>query len=207
MVRTTHVRAGLSLLATLLLIASPLRGQGGLGRVTDLRNSSHLGVGYVASIPEMFLGFTALGLTPGVLGGAGLLADVKFSSSSPSQETYYDPRITVARAENQFGDFLVQEESTWLAVDLALVYAVTPELALYAGAGYSKEQHYREYYDDSLTRGLAGFYWIPDPAASGNRVNALGGALLRAGRHVLFQVGVEARPRGADVGVMLTLPR
>lgn len=173
--------------------------------VPQLRNSSYLGVGYVASIPEAFVGFTVLALTPKVLGGAGLYADVKLTPTSP-RDPYFDPNITVDQAQNQFGDFLVDQRSTWLTVNLAAVYAATPELAIYGGAGYSRERHYREYYDNSKTRGLFGFYWIADPAASGNRVNALGGLLLRAGEHILFQVGGESQPRGADVGVMFTLP-
>lgn len=206
MVKTRVVRTIASVIAFVLLTALPLRAQR-RPWVSDLRNSSHIGLGYVASIPETFIGFSALGLTPGLLGGAGLYADVKLSSGSPSHETYYDPTVTVTQAQNQFGDFLVEQQSDWLTVDLALAYAVTRELALYAGAGYSREHHYQEYFDDSQTRGLAGFYWIPDPAGSGNRVNGLGGALLRAGRYVLFQAGIEARPRGATVGVMFTLPR
>jgi hypothetical protein len=191
------------LLAALALSPSGLQAQ----RVTDLRNSSHLGVGYAASIPEAFVGFTALVLSPKVLGGAGLYADVKFTSSSPRRESYFDSTISVSQAQNLYGDFLVEEKSTWMIVDLALAYTVTPELALYAGAGYSNEHHYQEYFDDSQTRGLGGFYWIPDPAGSGNRINWLGGALLRVEQYVLFQAGIEAKPRGATVGVMFTLPR
>ena len=199
----------------LLLTPSALGAQGGRPPVSDLRNTSHIGVGYVASIPEMFIGFTALVLSPSVLGGAGLYADVKLSSSSPGSDPYLDPAITVDQAENQFGDFLFEEDSGWLTVNLAVAYALTRELAVYAGGGYTRERHYRQYYDDSQTRGLQGFYWITDPAGSGNRVNALGGLLLRAGRHLVFQMGLEAQARavsdwrvwGADVGLMFTLPR
>jgi hypothetical protein len=118
----------------------------------------------------------------------------------------YDPTITVDQADNQFADQLYLEQSAWLSVNLALVYAVTPELAVYAGGGYSRERHYRQYFDATETRGLAGFYWIRDPAASGNRLNGMGGILLRAGRYLAFQMGVGARPPGVDVGMMLTLP-
>ncbi len=207
MVTTGYGRVTLGVMVgTLLFSHSVLRAQAGR-RVPDLRNSSYIGVGYVASVPEMAAGVSLLGLTPRVLGGAGLYADVKFAPTSPGSDPYYDPTITVAQADNQFGDQLFSQSSTWMAVDLALLYAATRELGVYAGAGYSKERHYRQYFDDSQTRGLAGFYWIADPAASGNRVNALGGFLLRAGRYVLFQMGVEAQPRGATVGVTLTLPR
>ena len=174
--------------------------------VPGLRNAPHFGIGYVGNIPDAIAGGAVLLTTPKLLRGAGLYADVKFTPTSPAGTEEYDPTITVDQAANQFADLLFLEESAWVAVDLALVYAVTGELGVYAGAGYSKERHYRQYYDESQNRGLLGFYWIPDPAESGNRVNFLGGVLLRAGRHVIFQAGLEAQPRGADVGVMITLP-
>lgn len=193
------------LLGVLAMPVSAARAQVLYG-VPHLRNSSYVGVGYVASIPYAHVGFDLLTLTPKVLGGAGLYADVKFTPSSPSHEPYYDPTITVDQAQNQFGDFLVEQRSVWVSANLAVVYAVTKELAVYAGAGYSTEHHYQEYHDDTETRGLQGFYWIPDPAASGHRVNALGGVFLRASRYMLFQAGVGARPRGAEAGVTFTLP-
>ena len=196
-------------LAGVVALVIPLSVGQAQGRyhVPDLHNSSYLGVGYVASIPYAFVGASALGLSRNILGGAGVYADVKFSATSPSRESYYDPNTTVDQAQNQYGDFLLDERSAWLTMNLALVYAVTPELGVYGGAGYSREHHYREYFDASQTRGLAGFYWVADTAASGNRVNALGGLLLRAGRHILFQVGLEAHPQGADVGAIIALPR
>lgn len=190
----------------LLASASPAAGQSLYGEA-HLRNSSYVGLGYVASLPELFVGFSALRISRGILGGAGLYADVKFSTTSPANEPYYDPAITVDQAENQFGDFLTEEKSTWFAVDLALVYAVTRELALYAGGGYAREHHYREYFDAGQNRGLAGFYWIPDSNASGDRIRAVGGILVRATSNVAFQAGLDAQPMGAAVGVVFMLPK
>jgi hypothetical protein len=175
-------------------------------RVPEFRNTPYVGVGYVASIPDAFAGGAVLVLTPKVLGGAGLYADFKFTPSSPANAPEYDPTITVDQAANVFADRFFTEKSTWTTIDLALVYAVTPELAVYGGAGYAKERHYQEYFDASQTRGFDGFYWVDDPAVSGTRVNALGGVLLRAGRFLAFQMGVEAKPAGADVGVTIMLP-
>jgi hypothetical protein len=194
----------LMLASALLLPSAGLEAQRPL--VPDFKNSAYLGVGYVASVPHAFTGGALLALTPKVLGGAGLYADVKFSPSSPARAVEYDPTMTVDQAANQFADQLYLEQSAWLSVNLALVYVLTPEFGVYAGGGYSREHHYRQYFDATQSRGLEGFYWIPDPAASGNRVNALGGMLLRASRYLVFQMGVGARPAGADVGVMLMLP-
>jgi hypothetical protein len=173
--------------------------------VPDLRSSTTLGLGYVVSIPNTFIGFSTMLLTPKVLGGAGLYADVKFSHSSPKDDEFYVEGESVESAE-AYGDFFLKGESEWLSVNLALVYAVTRELGLYAGGGYGRKRRYREYYDTTLNRGFEGFYWVYDEADSGNRVNALGGLLIRAATNFVIQIGGETRPAGATVGAMFTLP-
>lgn len=181
-----------------------LQGQGTGPGVGDLRAATYVGIGYVASVPTTFLGFSALVTTPRVLGGAGVYADVKLTTGSPGEDPFFLPGVSVADAEVSFGDLLYHEESDWVSVNLALVYAVTGEFAVYGGGGYSKREHYRQYFDDSQTRGELGFYWVADPDNSGTRVNVLGGALLRVTRFALFQLGVESQPLGVDVGLMLT---
>ena len=116
-------------------------------------------------------------------------------------DPYYVTDISVQQADAT--DLLFQEQSDWLSINFALVYALGRELALYGGAGYTRERRYREYFDNSQTRGQLGFYWISDSAASGNRVNLLGGAFFRLGRSIMFQTGVEAQPKGVTIGVML----
>jgi hypothetical protein len=204
----THVRALIALVLTLAgpsLPVTVLAAQAGRPVVAGLRSSPQLGLGYVANIPTTFLGFSALGLTPKLFGGAGLYADVKLTTSSPGDDPYYLPNVTVTDAEVTYGDMLYEEKSDWLTVNAAAVYAITQELAVYGGLGYAKKTHYRQYYDASQTRGNFGFYWISDPSASGTRVNALGGALMRITRHFVFQLGAESQPAGANVGVAITL--
>ncbi len=202
---TTNSRASITVLlalATLTLPGSEVRAQGQRPLIPDMRNSSRVGVGYVVNIPNTFVGFTALGMTPKLFGGAGVYADVKFTTSSTSSDPSYLSDVSVLQAETTFGDLLFQERSDWLSINFALVYAVGRELAVYGGAGYTREKHYREYHDDLQTRGEFGFYWVSDPEASGNRVNVLGGAFFRLGRSVMIQTGVEAQPKGATIGVM-----
>jgi hypothetical protein len=175
----------------------PLRG-------LDLKGSTHLGIGYVANIPTTFLGFSMLAVTPRVAGGAGVYADLKMTTDSPSDGRDYLPGVSVSDAEVTYGDIRFTEKSDWVSVNVGLIYAITREFAVYGGVGYSKEHHYRQYYDASQTRGEFGYYWIADPAASGTRINALGGAFIRLTSFALFQLGVEAQPLGADIGVVLT---
>lgn len=201
---TTNSHASLTVLLALATLTLPGREVRAQGRplVRDMRNSSRVGVGYVANIPKTFLGFTALGITPKLLGGAGVYADVKFTTGSRSNDPFYLSDVSVLQAEATFGDLLFREQSDWLSINFALVYAVSPELVVYGGAGYTREKHYIEYFDDAESRGELGFYWILDSGASGNRVNLLGGVFFRIGRSIMLQTGVEAQPTGATVGVM-----
>jgi hypothetical protein len=174
----------------------------------DFRNSSRVGVGYVANIPNTFLGFSALGLTERLFGGAGLYVDFKTTTSDLRSDPDFFPDLTVEDAEITFADQLYNEDSEWLSVNAALVYAVTGDFAIYGGAGYSRERHFREYYDDTVPpeRGEFGFYWVEDPEGSGNRVNVLGGVLFRLTKIALFQLGGETQPAGVSTGLLLTLP-
>lgn len=202
---TTNSRASITVLlalATLTLPGSEVRAQGQRPLIPDMRNSSRVGVGYVVNIPNTFVGFTALGMTPKLFGGAGMYADVKFTTSSTSSDPFFISNISVQQAETTLGDQFFRDKSDWLSINIALVYAVGPELAVYGGAGYTREKRYRMYFDDSQTRGELGFYWISDPAASSTLVNLLGGTFLRLRRSVMLQLGVEAQPKGATIGVM-----
>ena len=202
---TTNSRASITVLlalATLTLPVREVRAQGQRPLLADMRNSSRVGVGYVVNIPNTFVGFTALGMTPKLFGGAGVYADVKFTTSPTGSDPYFLSDISVLQAEGTFGDQFFREQSDWLSINFALVYALGREFTVYGGAGYTRERRYREYFDDSQTRGQLGFYWISDSGASGNRVNVLGGAFFRLGQAVMLQTGVEAQPTGATVGVM-----
>jgi hypothetical protein len=200
------LRASIALLALgcLSLVGGPLAAQG----APSLRNSSRIGVGYVANIPNTFLGFSALAMTYKLFGGAGLYVDFKTTTTDHRSDPDYYPGISVDSAALGLADLLYAEESEWLSVNAALVYAVTPDLALYGGAGYSRERHYQQYYDDRVPplHGEFGFYWIDDPEGSGDRVNVLGGVLFRLTKYALFQLGGEMQPPGVTVGVILALP-
>lgn len=204
MVRMLRATIALLALGCLTLTARPLAAQG----VQDLHNSSRVGVGYVANIPNTYLGFSVLGTTHKLFGGLGLYADFKTTTTDHTDDPDYYPGISVDSAAQGLADLLYTEESEWLSVNVALVYAVTPDLAVYGGAGYTREKHFQQYYDDReppLT-GEFGFYWIDDPENSGNRVNVLGGVLFRLTKFALFQLGGEMKPPGVSAGVILALP-
>lgn len=201
-----NVRLSVFLCVAVVGLMLPLSSLSGQRLDAHFKGGYQMGFGWVANVPTSYLGFSVMGLSP-ILGGAGLYADFKLTTGSPGNAADFLGNITPEEAELTFGDRLFSEESDWVTVDLALVYAITPELAVYGGAGYSDEKHYREYFDESETRGEFGFYWVADPGNTGTRVNLLGGALMRVNRFAAFQAGGQTQPRGVNVGVILTLLR
>jgi hypothetical protein len=71
--------------SALLLPSARLEAQRRRVVVPDLKNTAYLGLGYVANVPHAFAGGAVLAMSPGILGGAGLYADVKFSPSTPAR--------------------------------------------------------------------------------------------------------------------------
>lgn len=165
-----------------------------------------VGVGFVASAPHEFLGLSAHAVSPRVLGGLGIYVDAKMGNDSPRDEPDFDPDLTAEEVEDLYADQLFEERSDWRSVNVALVRPVLPELMVYAGAGYSDESRYRQYYDPGEDRGLQGFYWVEDPENSGGRMNLLAGAMFGVSQNVFIQFGVETRPRGVTVGASYSLP-
>lgn len=167
--------------------------------------SRFVSVGYVVDAPDQLVGF-GVSTVGSMWSGWGLYADVKFSVATPESEDNFTEARTASEAD-QLGDQRFSElESAWNTVNLALIRAVTHEVALYAGAGYSQETVYREYFDDQIERGIQGFYTVEDERQGGDTVNMLGGLLFRATRHLMFQFGGETAPAGFTAGVNLVFP-
>lgn len=166
----------------------------------------HFGAGFVVLAPHQYIGFSAQALTLR-MGGIGIYVDAKFDRTPPSKEQEFDPSLTADEAEDLFGDRLFTEEDSWQSVNVALIRPVIPELLLYLGAGYSSQEHYRQYYDQSGERGLEGLYWVEDPGRSGSKLNLLGGGFFRISQSLLVQFGVETKPRGVTVGAVYTVSR
>lgn len=205
---TLSARVSLATLSTLVATVASARSL--MAQVFEpagphLRNATYVGVGYVANIPNTFVGFSAIALTPSVLGGAGVYADVKLSYRRLKNDPYFLADVTPDQAE-LIGDFRFDEKDNYFSANVALVYAFRPEIGAYAGAGFTREERYVRYYDDSEILGEFGFYWVKDAAESGNRVNLLGGLFVRVGRHALLQVGLDGRPLGMAAGATLVFP-
>lgn len=163
------------------------------------------GVGYVANAPDLFAGGAAYMILP-VLGGLGLYVDAKFDTSSRSGEDSFEPGLTANQVDNEIGDDFQDDDTSWRSFNAAIIRPVTPSLMLYAGAGYAEESAYRQYRDETQTRGIGGLYWVESPDEDRTTVNVLAGMFLRMTRRLNAQFGVESAPRGFSVGLSVVLP-
>lgn len=163
--------------------------------------AGEIGVGYVANAPSQLFGVGAHFILP-ALGGIGLYVDAKVSATtSISSDPGFIADTTASEAVALWNDRFLRDEQEWYTLNVALMRPVTPELTVYAGAGYSRRTVYAEFQDISGERGTVGFYWVEDPPQSGPVVNVLAGGLLRMAEHVYAQLGFETAPKGMSVGV------
>jgi hypothetical protein len=154
----------------------------------------------------MFLG-GSIAVFPGSLPGWGLYADVKLDVESPADDEGFIDSLTVEDVENDLGDAVFGQDGSWNSVNVAVVRAISPELAVYAGGGVGMRKEYRQYFDDDAELGISGLYWVEDAEVSGTYLNGMAGVMLRLTSAVTAQFGAEMSPPGFTVGLQLTLPR
>jgi hypothetical protein len=201
---TVSMRAFLATLfgAACSLLNSPFAEAQQATSPLDLRTAPYIGVGYVGTAPAVLTGIGATAL----LGGWGLTVDVQGNLETPRSERGFEENITPQQARSEFGDFFFRDRSAWRLVNVAVVRAVTSEIAVYAGAGLADEDAYIQFADPSATRGFGGYYWVHDEDASGVRTGLVGGLFFQAGRNLWFQLGGASAPAGARVGASYMIP-
>jgi len=168
----------------------------------DLRTETHLGVGYIATAPDVLVG----GGVTAMYRGWGFTLDLQGNLESPRSERGFEEEITPRQARSEFGDFFFRDRSAWRIANVGLIRAITSEVALYMGAGLADEDAYVQFADPTATRGFGGYYWVHDEEASGTRTNLLGGVFFQAGRNLWFQFGAASAPAGVRVGASYMLP-
>lgn len=168
----------------------------------DFASARYVGVGYVANAPDELFGAGAFVL---LRSGFGLYLDAKMSHDSPGRESHFLADMSLQTAE-ALGDTNLREKDAFRSFNAALLRRISGDAAAYLGAGLSRRTRYHEFEDETGGRGFGGFYWVREPEATKNQLNVLGGILIHAGRHVVFQFGLETEPSGATVGAALGLP-
>lgn len=179
-------------------MAAPARAQQGDAE------SARFGIGYVANAPELLAGGGAYVVLP-VMGGIGLYVDAKFDTTDPSDDDAFVASLTAREVDDEIGDEYRDQDASWRSFNAAVVRPVTPTLMLYAGLGYATETIYRQYYDETEVRGLAGYYWVAAPDEDRSTLNVLGGMFLRMTRRINAQVGAETAPAGGTFGLSIIL--
>lgn len=205
MLREKHAVLAAGLAALMVAGGSAaLAGQGYRGSGQDMGAGTHLGFGYVVNAPEQLVGFEVMAVgSPWA--GWGAFADAKFTHSSPSGEDIFMSGRTAAEALEMGDTPFGQPDEAWTTVNVGVVRAVGPEVALYAGGGYSQQTVYQEFQRQGEI-GADRFYIVEDVEASGDRVNLLGGFYFRAMRNLMFRLGAETAPAGFTAGVDFVLP-
>ena len=171
----------------------------------DAQWGSRAGLGYVVNAPNQYVGLSGHVLTT-VAGGLGFYVDGKITRPTIADDQFFDPSITAQFVDDNYGDVPLGDEEEYLSVNFALMRPLTPELLMYAGAGYTSRTVYVEYQDLTEGRGQSGFYWVEDPENAATGLNVLFGAFFKIGRNVSLQFGVESQPRGATVGASYSVP-
>lgn len=195
----------LAVAAALLAAASPAAAQAGVPGAEPRVFEPRFGIGYVMNMPNQFAGASAHVLT-GFWGGMGVYVDAKFDLDSPEDEEGYLDSLTAREVDDRVGDQLFHTEASWKSVNVALVRAVGPQLAVYAGAGLADNTNYRQYLDETGQMGRLGYYWVRDEERSGTEVNYTAGGIFQLTRSLGFQVGFETTPRGIALGGTYLVP-
>lgn len=163
----------------------------------------HLLVGYVVNGPEQLLGGGAAWL-PGFLGGWGVYVDYKTDHDSPADHPDFEPDRSAEEAQAA-GEERSVTTASYRSMNAGLVRALDPQLAVYLGAGKTDASVYSEFFDPTGELGQFGFYWAEYEERGGARVNVMGGLFFRIRKHLGVQLGAEASPAGATVGLHLAL--
>lgn len=99
-------------------------------------------------------------------------------------------------------------EEVFRSVTAGVVWPFDPEIALYAGAGFTRERIYEQFWDEEDPEiGDFGHYWVEDPEEERDGVNLTAGLFVQAGRNLFFRIGGETFPLGGSLGVYWALPR
>lgn len=174
----------------------------------DMRVDSHIGLGYIANLPNVSTGLSFFHL---VRGGWGYFVDVKHTLDTQEDDRYFEPELTPDTAEFM-GHRHFNDAKEYTAGSAGVMWAFHEEVAVYVGAGYSERRAFsgfQDLRDDEEERigDRDGHYWVRDAEESRRGLNATAGLVFQAGDHLFIRAGGELFPAGANAGVVLALPR
>lgn len=160
-------------------------------------------IGFAANAPRQVTGISLL-VFGRPLPGWGFYVDAKRTPEAPQDRGNFEPTLSVEDPVVQ-NDLRLGDTSVWRSVNLGVTRRLSGTFLVYAGAGYSQQNAYAEYFDDSEQRGDSGVYWLEDSLESGDRLNLMVGGWMRLTGRLLFQFGGEMKPPGFTVGLFYAL--
>jgi hypothetical protein len=185
------------LLALLFLFGMPAPGSA----QSSIDFSEGMGplIGFTVKPPQQVLGAGVVWLPPAARGW-GILADVRFATDRPGSN---EIRSNWTRSDAfGAGHEFIREQVSWNSSSVALVRGFSRELALFAGAGFSRSSSYSQFLFDTEEGAALEIetYFIEEPSRSEDRMNLVGGAIYRMGSRIAVQFGIQTEPFGFVVG-------
>lgn len=176
------------------------------GQTPDMRTVTYTGAGYSGNLPDVLTGVGVFHVMGGR--GLGLFANGHMTFDSPADDPFFIEGRTPTEAANEGHIGAVREREVFRSASIGLIRPFDPELALYAGIGFTRQRVYEEWEDEEREiGGEFGHYWVEDPGEERDGVNFTAGLFVQAGRHLFFRIGGETFPLGGSLGVYWALPR
>lgn len=161
-------------------------------------------LGIVSGIPNNPIGLSLVINIPNT--DFGIYTDYKTGFGDEIKGRNYTGTISFYTADSVFGDRLIGEKTTGIIMlNFGLTYDITKRksLYLYAGAGISMSNTYRQYYDSTRILDDSGYYLIEDTDKSFRGFNASVGAFYYILQYLAIQLGFDTNPQNVVVGITL----
>lgn len=156
-------------------------------------------VGFIANAPRQPVGMNLYTLMP--QGRNGLYLDFKAAFPARTSGDAYYENMDQVTAEHAFGDEFQGKGCDWYSLNVGLTRVLGSRIAGYAAIGMAQGKTYREYYDPYHILGEHGQYYVPGNPSTRYMPNILGGLIFLLSDKLLLQLGAEAVPLGASIGL------
>jgi len=214
MLRAAVLSRRFAVVAPVVLLLLPLMSAAGQTPPRrDFKNGMRTGIGYTAAMPDAMAGAGVWHLFGS--GRFGAFADAKTSFPDLTRDQDYCPvqvsPCTVADIQDLRSELKLREVDQYVIVNAGLVIRAGPEVSFLIGAGRARHSRLVEFADivndPEFLVTEDGTYWAPGTPMEEWSVQAVVGALMRLGNHVVVRFGYETKPGGLSLGGYLVLPR
>jgi|GEM_PF-1117982 len=163
----------------------------------DFKKNSHGVFGYTINIPNQFIGLYGGKFDPDK---TSFYFEIKTStiSSISSKDEFYES-ISVNKAENIYGDKLIDTDKQYSSVNLCFTNVLSNHVLFFAGVGLSFIYSYKQYKDELEILGKHGEYWIEEKSET--KINILFGIIFPLNDKMGLSLGYQIEPSGLNIGI------